>query len=291
LAQKPPTPEPRPPQGARAPQPPETVGAEDRLRIGDFQFEDERGDVRYSLITAAGTDIVLTFHVEGFERREAEPRDGVPQHHVQLHYEAELRDPEGVLVAPGESGEVDTMLGPRDNEWRPRIRWSAALPRYAPSGEYTIALRVKDILSGDEVTASVPVRVRGEALQPTSALGIQQLEYANSPNGPWFPRRVFALGRPIHARYKVAGFQVSPENEVWVEQDWTVIDAEGNVIVHQPNAVVDQEKNFYPTRFLQSTFELQLENPKPGPHTFRIVVRDRIGGQTVSTDSEFTVRP
>jgi hypothetical protein len=137
----------------------------------------------------------------------------------------------------------------------------------------------------------VPVRVRGEAIQSSAPLGVQQLEYANTPNGPWFPRRVFGLKRPIHVRYKVAGFQVSPENEVWVEQDWTILDAEGNVIVHQPNAAVHQEKNFYATRFLRSVFELRLEDPKPGAYTFRIDIRDRIGGQSVSHDSEFTVRP
>jgi len=263
----------------------------DSLRVTDFQFEDARGDVRYSLITAAGTDIVLTFRVDGFERKRVEAPGEVPEEHVHLQYEAELRDPEGVLVAPAQSGEVDTRLGPRDKEWRPRIRWSAALPSYAPTGEYKVGIRVQDVLGAEDATGSVPVRVRGEAIQPAATLGVQQIEYANSANGPWFPRRFFVPGRPVHVRYKVAGFQVSPEKEVWVEQDWAVLDAEGNVIVSRENVVVDQEKNFYPPRFLAKVFELRLDDPQPGPYTFRIVVRDRIGGQSISTDSEFVVRP
>ena len=271
-------------------QDPEAV-PEERLWVGDYQFEDEHGDVLYSLITGAGTEIVLTFRVDGFERQRVEQPGEIPEEHVHLQYEAEMRDPEGVLVEPGQSGEVDTILGPRDGEWRPRIRWSAALPSYAPTGEYKVAIRVKDVLSGEEAAGSVPVRVRGEAVQPAATLEVQQLEYANTANGPWFPRRFFAPGRPVHVRYKVAGFQVSPENEVWVEQDWTILDADGNVIVTQRNVVVNRERNFYPPRFLPAVFDLRLDDPKPGAYTFRIVVRDRISGQNISTDSEFFVRP
>ena len=261
------------------------------LRIDDVQFEDEHGDIRYSLITQPGTQVVMSFRVQGFERQEIEKQDEVPEDHVHLQYDAELRDPQGVLVAPAESGEIDTMLGPRDDDWTPRIRWSAALPKYALMGEYKIGLRVRDVLSGDETTGSVPVRVRGELIPANVPLGVRQLEYANTKNGPWFPRRVFALRRPVNVRFKVAGFAVSPDSEVWVEQDWAVIDAEGNVLISQQNAVVEHETLFYPPRYFQTILELMLEDPKPGPYTFRITIRDRISGESASSDSEFTLRP
>ncbi len=264
---------------------------ESGLRIDDVQFEDEHGDVRYSLITDAGTDVVMSFWVDGFERVRVEQPGEIPEERVHLQYEAELRDPQGVLMAPGESGEVDTILGPRDADWGPRIRWAASLPSYALPGIYRVQLHVKDVQSGEETTGSVPVRVRGERVQVEALLGVQQLEYANTRGGPWFPRRFFAPQRPIHVRYKVAGFQVSPDNEIWVEQDWTVLDADGNEIVSQQNVIVDHETYFYPPRFLQAVLELGLEDPQPGTYTFRIAIRDRIGGQSVSTNSEFFVRP
>jgi len=266
-------------------------GTEARLRIDDVQFEDEHGDVRYRLITGAGTEIVMSFRVQGFERRRIERQGEVPEERVHLQYEAELRDPQGVLVAPGESGEVDTILGPRDGEWTPRIRWSAALPSYALSGQYKVDLRVKDVQSGEETAGSIPVSVRGETLRPDAPLGVQQIEYANTRNGPWFPRRFFAPKRPIHVRYKVAGFAVSPDGEVWVEQDWAVLDAEGAVVVTQQNVVVEHEKSFYPPRYLPTVLELRLEDPQPGAYTFRIVIRDRVSGLSISRDSEFSVRP
>ena len=265
--------------------------AESGLRIGDVQFEDEHGDVRYSLIADAGTDVVMSFWVDGFERVRVEQPGEIPEERVHLQYEAELRDPRGVPVAPAESGEVDTTLGPRDEDWSPRIRWSTSLPSFALPGIYRVQLRVQDVQSGEETTGSVPVRVRGERVQVEALLGVQQLEYANTKGGPWFPRRFFAPQRPIHVRYKVAGFQVSSENEIWVEQDWTVLDADGNEIVSQRNVIVDHETYFYPPRFLQAVLELSLEDPQPGTYTFRIAIRDRIGGQSVSANSEFFLRP
>jgi hypothetical protein len=261
------------------------------LEIDDVQFEDERGDVRYSLITGAGTQVVMSFRVQGFERQRVEQQGEVPEERVRIRYEAALRDPQGVLVAPEESGEVDTVLGPRDGEWSPRIRWSAALPAHALAGEYKVELRVEDVQSGEKASASVPVRVRGETVQPDAPLGVQQLEYANTRNGPWFTRRFFAPKRPIHVRYKVAGFAVSPDNEVWVEQDWAVLDAEGNVLISQQNVVVEHEKSFYPPRYLRTVFELSLDDPKPGTYLLRIMIRDRVSGQSASHDSEFFVRP
>jgi hypothetical protein len=128
-------------------------------------------------------------------------------------------------------------------------------------------------------------------IHPAESLEVQQLEYANSANGPWFARRVFALGRPIHVRYKVAGFRASPEKEVSVEQDWAVTNAEGAVIVSQENAAVEKRQSFYPPRFLSANLELRLTDAKPGMYTLRITVRDTVSGQSVTHDSDFSLRP
>ncbi len=92
-------------------------------------------------------------------------------------------------------------------------------------------------------------------------------------------------------RYKVSGFRVSPEKQVWVEQDWTVLDPDGKVVITQPNASVENERSFYPPRFLFASFMLNLKNPKPGRYALRVAVRDRLSDQSVSTDSNFFLRP
>ena len=133
--------------------------------------------------------------------------------------------------------------------------------------------------------------MRGETIQPSESLAIQQIEYAASENGPWYPRRYFPPGNPIYVRYKIVGFRVSPEQEVWVEQDWAVLDSEGRAIVSQENAVQNKQQSFYPPRVLPTTFDLKLTDPKPGMYTLRIVIRDRVGEQTISADSNFFLQP
>lgn len=261
------------------------------LKIVDVLFEDDEGFTTPRLEIRAGRDVVLTFHVEGFERREGVAESGLPEYRVSLRHEVELRDPQGVLVEPVEKGELDSLLGVQDDKWQPLIRWSAVVPSWSPSGSYAIHIRVSDEIGDQRAEGSFPLRVRGEAVQPSDALTVQQVEFARADEGPWSPLRYFALRDPVHVRYKIVGFRVSPEKRVWVEQDWSVLNAEGQVVLSQENAVTEQSEHFYPPRFLATIFHLELADPKPGAYTLRIALRDRLGDQAVSFDFPFTLRP
>ena len=103
--------------------------------------------------------------------------------------------------------------------------------------------------------------------------------------------RYFALRDTVYVRYKVVGFRISPEKRVWVEQDWSVLNAEGVVVMSKENAITEQSQHFYPQRFLATTFHLELEDPKPGAYTLRIALRDRLGDQAAAFDFPFTLRP
>ncbi|MBI1955579.1 MAG: hypothetical protein HYS38_04225 [Acidobacteria bacterium] len=263
------------------------------LKIVGVLFADFRGEPSAHFSMPAGGEVTLTFQVEGFQRQRGESQSGLWEWEEQVHlrYEVELRDPQGQMVQPKEEGEIKTRLSPRDQQWQPRIHWSALVPASAPSGDYKIHILVIDQLSGRQTTYLAPFRVLGETIQPAASLQVEQLEYASSAGGPWFPRRFFAPADTIRVRHKVVGFRVSPTKEVWVEQDWTVLNAEGNVVVTQINATVDKRQSFYPPRFLSTMFDVKLQDPAPGEYTLRIGVRDRIGQQETSYDSTFTVRP
>ena len=170
-------------------------------------------------------------------------------------------------------------------------RWTAAVPPSAPSGTYQVRMRVKDRIKEQSAEAAVQFRVQGETLPASSGLEIQQLEYARSASGPWFSERPFSPQDPIYVRYRIVGFAVSPAREVWVEQDWTLFDAEGRVLVSRENAAVEKLQAFYPPRFLSAFFDLTLDNPRPGAYRLHIEIRDRIGRQTASADSRFVLRP
>jgi len=190
-----------------------------------------------------------------------------------------------------ESGEIDTILGPRDEEWRPKINWTATVPASAPGGDYSFLVKVTDQAGGESAEKQVTLPVQGESIPPVSGLEIVELEYAPSERGPWSPTRYFTPADRVWARYKVAGFRVSPQNQVWVEQDLSVSDAAGNLITSQANAAVAKEQSFYPPRFIPTIFDLRLEDPRPGEYTLRIDVRDLIGSQSVAMESSFFLRP
>ena len=261
------------------------------LKIVDALFEDDDGFTVPHIDVKAGGEAIMTFRVEGFDRLLGKSETGLPESWVRLQYEVEMRDPSGALVEPAKSGNFENLLGPQDDKWRPLIRWSADIPAWAPSGNYPIDIRVRDSLSDQHAEQTATLHVVGETVAPAASFQAQRVEFATSDNGPWTPQRYFALHDEIHVRFKVVGYNISPRNEVWVEQDWEVLDADGKVLVSQPDAVKDQVQNFYPPRYLATTFRLDLEDPKPGAYTLRITLRDKIGDQTATVESPFNLRP
>ena len=264
---------------------------QEELEIAEVLFEDYDGWIGPRFDVEAGGNVVLSFRVEGLRRLPVRTGSGLREHRVHLSHHVELRDPLGVLVAPGQEGEIDTILGPRDEEWKPKINWSATVPSSAPDGDYHVEIRVTDQIAERDTSRNVTFRVRGEAVRPSETLEIQRLEYARSERGPWFSSRTFSIADRIWARYKIVGYRVSPENQVWVEQDLAVLDAEDNAVVSQINASVQRDQSFYPPRFLPTVFEVELEDPQPGEYRLQVNIRDRIGQQSSFVESKFSLRP
>jgi hypothetical protein len=261
------------------------------LKIVDALFEDVDGFPEAHMELKAGGEAVLTFRVEGFERLTGKGENGLPESWVRLQYEVEMRDPGGVLVQPAKAGDYENLLGPLDDKWRPLIHWTAEVPEWAPTGNYPIRIRIRDSVGDKKAEQSVTLRVIGESVAPSSTLQAENLQFARSDRGPWSSQRYFALKDPVYVRFHVVGFSFAPGNQVSVEQDWSVLDAEGKVVVSKENAVTEQLHSFYPTRFLTTQFRLDFENPKPGPYTLHITLRDRNGDQTASLDAPFNLRP
>jgi len=202
-----------------------------------------------------------------------------------------MRDPQGVLVEPEKAGQIQMTLGLQDDKWRPLVRWSAMIPAWAPGGDYPIQIRVRDEIGDQQAEGKATLQVRGLTVPAAGTLRAEDLEFARSLDGPWSPQRYFALRDPVYVRFTIVGYRIASDKRVWVEQDWTVLDAEGSVVIHNDNAVEEQSQHFYPPRFLTTSFRVELEYPKPGPYLLRIALRDRIGDQTYSQEASFTLRP
>jgi hypothetical protein len=262
----------------------------DSLKITDVLFEDYNGDTSSRWQMKPGEDLVVSFRVEGFGKQDVESEDGTTVHHVKLRCAIALKDSAGKAVVPPHEEDVDTTLTSRDEKWRPKINWSVAVPASALAGEYKLDISVSDGIAKRETSRTVPFRISGAALAEAASIDVQQLQYSISESGPWSPQRYFAPADTVWVQYKLVGYAVSPENQVWVEQDWQVLDPEGKTVIQQPNALVENSNNFYPPRFLAATFSLKLDKPKPGQYILRIDIRDRISEQTASFESPFFIR-
>ncbi|MBI2818038.1 MAG: hypothetical protein HYX72_13980 [Acidobacteria bacterium] len=261
------------------------------LRVTEVFFLDFKGAPTPRWAMKPGEEVALDFRIDGFGREEAVNKEGLREQRIHLTYQVELHDPQGYLVEPAKSGEIITTLTPQDAEWRPKINWSAKVPPAAPGGNYAVLIHVSDLIAKRETDKTVSFRVLGQGVSASDALRISEVEYSNSERGPWNPERYFAPSETIWVRYRITGFRVSPEKQVWVEQDWAVLDESGNEIVSQPNAAVTNEASYYPPRFVSTNFTLALKNPKPGKYTLRIVAHDRISGESTTVDSDFFLRP
>jgi hypothetical protein len=261
------------------------------LKIVNVLFEDYQGWPSPQLTMRAGGEAVLSFRLEGFERLEGRDANDYPEYRVRLEYEIEMRDPYGVLVVPAKKDTLEPVLGPQDDAWVPLVQWSAVIPRWAPSGDYPIRIRARDGIGEQSAELTARLRVRGEEVPAVDALRAHDLVFARTPDGPWSPSRYFALSDPIYVQFHVVGYRIAPDRRVWVEQDWTVLDEQGNVLIHQQNVVQEQSQEFYPPRFLTTNFRVELDDPQPGAYTLQIALRDRIGDQTYSQEAAFHIRP
>jgi len=263
----------------------------EQLKIVDVLFEDYDGWPSPRLQIKAGGEAVLNFRIEGFQRHEGRDAADFPEYRVSLQYEVELRDPKGVLVAPTKEEQIQHILGLRDDTWRPLVRWSEVIPTWAPTGTYPIRILVKDEIGDQQGEYSINLQVRGEALPAADTFQIERLEFARSLDGPWTPSRYFARSDPVYVHFKVVGYRISPDKRIWVQQDWTVLDEQGREVIHRENAVEDQLQEFYPPRYLTTSFQVQLDDPQPGAYTLQIALRDRIGDQIYSKEAVFNLRP
>ncbi len=252
------------------------------LSIQDAYFEDyDRVLVREQWLTAGDT-LYLRFRIGGFQA----DRDD----QVRLAYWIDCVDPKNVPLTETLSQKIEERLRRQDQDWRPKVNWSLVIPAFAPSGEYRVNILVRDEVAGQEVRHQVNFSVRGETVEPSATLTVRKFQFADTEYGTPKPSTTYLAGSTLWARYWLVGFRVGPEKQVWVEEDLTVLDAEGEVLYAKPKALVEKHRMFYPPRFLHATFSLDLQpDLRPGDYTIRLEIRDLLAEQNIRYEAKFTV--
>ena len=252
------------------------------LAVVDAYFEDyDRMLVRQQRLTAGDT-LYLTFRIAGFHSDK--------QDQVRLAYWIDCVDPKNVPLTETLNQKIEERVRRQDEHWRPKVNWSLVIPAFAPSGEYRVSILVRDEVASQEVRHQMNFRVRGETIEPSATLTVRKFQFADTEYGTPKPSTTYLPGSTLWARYWVVGFQLGPEKQVWVEEDLTVLDAEGEVLYAKPKALVEKHRMFYPPRFLHATFSLDLQpDLQPGGYTIRLEIRDLLAEQNIRYETKFTV--
>lgn len=255
-----------------------------QLQIQDAYFEDyDRRLVRDQKLPA-GEALYLTFRIGGFKQDD--------QRNVRLSWFVDCLDPQGRPLAETTAEKIVQTLAPQDESWRPKVDWSLVIPNYAESGQYQVLIRVRDEMANTNAEKKMTFQVTGLSFEPSTSLAVRGFEFMDSEEGRSKISPVFSSGAMMWARFRVLGYKISPDKQVGVEVDLSILDLEGKVLYSRPQAAVEKHRMFYPPRFLTEIFSLQMPKaPKPFEYVLRLELRDLIGNQEAQYETKFTVQP
>ena len=230
-----------------------------------------------------GETVFLSFQVQGYQLS--------PDRQVRLTYSIETLDSDQIRLVEPSSEKLETTTTEQDKDWMPRIRYSVVLPPYALPGQYRIAARVKDELSGREAATEIKLNVGGRAVEKSDTLTLRNFRFLRGEDDAE-PLRTAAYkaGDALFAKFDVTGYKLGEKNRILVSWGISILAPSGKEMFAEPRAAVDEEAPFYPKRYFMGVFSLNVQ-PKttPGVYTLQISVRDEVGGQTYQTRQPFRV--
>jgi hypothetical protein len=239
----------------------------------DFQF-------------VAGETVFFSARVSGFTRQGEEP----PK--LFLTYQIEARDPNGVLILPVETGKVAADLTPEDKHWRPKIRYTIALPPLADSGQYRVTLKVKDEFGKVNSEADYPLLVRGRAVEASDAMTIRNFRFLRAEDDAEpLKDPAYRPGDSVWARFDMTGYKMGEKNRFDVEYGLKVLRPNGEVTYEEPKAAQAKDETFYPQRYTPGILSLNMpKDIATGDYKIVLTVRDNISGQKQETVHTFSVQ-
>lgn len=239
----------------------------------DFQF-------------VSGETVFFSCRVSGYTRMGEEP----PK--LSLTYSIESRDPQGVLILPIETGKVAADLSAEDKHWRPKIRYTIALPPLADSGPYRVVVKVKDEFGKTGAEAASPLLVRGRAVEPSDTMVARNFRFLRSEDDA-APLKdpAYRPGDSVWARFDMTGYKIGEKNRFDVEYGLKVLRPNGEVTYEEPKAAEAHDETFYPQRYTPGILSLNLpKDLAPGEYKIILTVRDNVGGQKQETVRTFSVQ-
>lgn len=233
-----------------------------------------------------GDVVFFSFQVAGYTKVGEDPI-----WKIDVAYEMDVRDSEGVLIAPPDVASVGTSVSPQDKDWLPKIRYQFAIPPLAESGQYRILIKVWDRLGKTETNAEQTFRVEGHEVAPSDTLVIRNLRFLRTEEDKE-PLAIAAYrpGDTLFARFDITGYKFGDGNAFDVEYGIAVADSTGKVMYAQPVAAEEKTKSFYPQRYTPGEASLKVPpNMTKAAYTLIVTAKDKLGGQTAEARHAFTI--
>lgn len=233
-----------------------------------------------------GDNVFIEFQVEGFGRDEKDDNRS-----ISLEYTLDPSDAAGIPIANPVTGKVAEVLLQEDKDWLPKVRAAFVVPPYAPSGEYRVALRVKDLLSGEEAKLDLPFGVEGKDVPPSETIVARNVRFLRQEaDGEPLTVAAYREGDTVWARFDITGFSKAEANRFEVEYGLAIENAAGKVLFNQESAARQTESPFYPQRYVPGVVSLQIQ-PKTPKGNYRLVLtlRDKIAQAEAESRHSFTV--
>mgnify|MGYP005849122473 FL=1 len=233
-----------------------------------------------------GESVFLSFRIAGFTLSKEDA--------IHLAYRIRAVDPDGVPLAEPLVAEIREEVTPQDkeSEWLPIVRYDVQAPIGAPTGDYQLLIHVSDELAATKAEAAVRFRVLGRDVEPSDTLVIRNFHFYRTESAPQpLPYPAYRPGDSVWSRFDITGYRFGANNQLHIDYGITVLRASGKVLFEQPVAAEEKRNSFYPQRYIQGAFSLNLTpDLAAGEYAIVVTVRDHIGGQTHEARAVFHVR-
>ncbi len=257
-----------------------------KLAIVQGVLHDQREDapaISANYRFVAGEVLYLSYRIAGYS---------VKNEAVELRWQMYVTDPDGLLLAPIEHGDVKQEVSPNDKDWLPRVDQAIPLPPQLYAGVYAIHLRVSDETAQATAEESVAFRVRGPVKEKVDGVLIRALHFYRGEDDPTpIDPAVFHPGAQVWSRFEIAGYHSGEKNAYDVEYGLAVYRPSGELLFEQQLAANEHDTPFYPKLWLMGGFNLNLgADLTPGEYTVKVQVRDKLAGKSGEQSAVFQVK-
>ncbi len=252
------------------------------LRVMNFQFvESKKGKVRPKGPYKPEADVHTTFETVGF---------GVNQYGFpHLVVEISALDPQGLLLF---EPVVEEILKPAGKQDSIDGFHDFKLPSYAPSGDYSVHIKVRDKVKAAEHLFKQTFRVEGGPTEAPKGLELRECKFSATEGGAPAKPLIVKPGEKVHSTCKVAGMRFRG-TRMDVQISVQVAGPSGKIIHEKPDLIVLKESFFYhPPVFFEdiSAWVALPPDAVPGKYIWRYTVTDNNAGKSIDFKEEFLVK-